>query len=267
MKVQDLIIKSCLLLLFLSAAVFQTEAQKKKISEKRTVRTAVTEANSAPVPAATEKDFLFVVRIDKDSNVTLNVQNVANSDVWQKDNESSSLNKFFKEFSRLQQAKTPGDLKNSLDPAIIVKADSSLDFGQIVEVIQDVRVSGKKTVRLEIVENLYATVPPKPDNKTVTVKPNPLFLLVTLEKDFKIRLNQDETGDFENISPLREKLREIFDDREKNFILREGTNEIEKTVVVKVPLLVKFNDLIRLVQSLAEAGASPIKLQIDDLEK
>lgn len=71
-------------------------------------------------------------------------------------------------------------------------------------------------------------------------------------------------GSFQNTAPLKEKLKVVFNDREKYGVLRAGTNEVEKTVFFKAPLSVKFSDVIKLIQSIAETGAAPIGLQIEE---
>ena len=60
--------------------------------------------------------------------------------------------------------------------------------------------------------------------------------------------------------------REIFRQREIDGVFREGTNEIEKTVTIKAPQTLNLANVITLTDIAAGAGASPIYLQIDDLE-
>lgn len=264
MKLKNLIIKICVLTLFLSALSF-VEAQKKKLVRKKTVRTAMIETNSASIPEL--KDYAFVVQIDKDANVTVRIQNTEDSEFLANSSSVKPLTDFFSAFSSLQNTKASVKTKNLLNPIIIIKADWSLNFGEVVKVIQSLRGFSTQKIKIQIAENLYAAVPPQIDDENIILKPNPTFLLVALEKDSKIRINQEEMGDFENTSPLRDKLKEIFKYREQNGVLRPGTNEVERTVFVKAPLSVKFNNVIRLVQSIAGTGASPIGLQVDDLEQ
>lgn len=263
MKLKNLIIKTCVLTLFFSA-LSSVEAQKKKPVRKKTISTAIIETNTAAIPEL--KDYAFVVQIDKDANVTVRIQNTEDSEFLANSSSVKPLTDFFSAFSSLQNTKASGKTKDLLNPIVIIKADRSLNFGEVVKVIQSLRGFSAQKTKVQIAENLYVAVPPQID-ENVVLKPNPNFLLVTLGKDSKIRLNQDEMGDFENTSPLREKLKEIFTYREQNGILREGTNEIERTVFVKVPLSVKFSDVVRLIQSIAATGASPIGLQVDDLEQ
>jgi len=60
-------------------------------------------------------------------------------------------------------------------------------------------------------------------------------------------------------------LTEVFKDREVRGVLREGTNEVEKTVFLKVSKSSKYGDFIKLVEAVRGAGAEPVGIQIDDL--
>lgn len=112
-----------------------------------------------------------------------------------------------------------------------------------------------------------AKVPAEPkDDVQVNVKPNPLTLVVAINKDTKqITLNSEPFGDVSDPEPLTNKLKEVFKDREANGIIREGTNEIEKTLFIKSPKSLRYGDVVKVIDAAKIAGASPIGLQIDDL--
>jgi len=108
---------------------------------------------------------------------------------------------------------------------------------------------------------------PKDENQNVILKPNPNTLIVFINRDGgKLRLNQDDIGDISDTAPLTAKLEEVFKDREARGVLREGTNEVEKTVFIKAPRSVKYGDVVKAIDAVKLAGAQPIGLQIDDLE-
>lgn len=108
---------------------------------------------------------------------------------------------------------------------------------------------------------------PKDENQNVILKPNPNTLIVFINRDGgKLRLNQDDIGDISDTAPLSAKLEEVFKDREARGVLREGTNEVEKTVFIKAPRSVKYGDVVKAIDAVKLAGAQPIGLQIDDLE-
>lgn len=112
-----------------------------------------------------------------------------------------------------------------------------------------------------------AKVPAEPkDEPQVNVKPNPLTLVVGINKDTKaITLNNETFGDITDTEKLGNKLREIFKQREDNGVLREGSNEVEKTLFIKSPKSVRYGDVVKIIDAVKAAGASPIGLQIDDL--
>ena len=112
-----------------------------------------------------------------------------------------------------------------------------------------------------------AKVPAEPkDQQNVNVKPNPLTLVIAINKDTKgITLNNEAFGDVSDTDKLSNKLREIFKQREDNGVFREGTNEVEKTVFIKSPKSIRYGDVVKVIDASKMVGASPIGLQIDDL--
>ena len=110
---------------------------------------------------------------------------------------------------------------------------------------------------------------PKPDQQQAEIKPNPLTLVVTVNKsDSKIFLNKEkELGDISDTKPLSDELTRLFKEREANGSFREGTNEVEKTVFIKSPRSVKYGDVVKIIDAVKLAGASPVGLQIDDLSE
>jgi biopolymer transport protein ExbD len=112
-----------------------------------------------------------------------------------------------------------------------------------------------------------AKVPAEPkDNLQVDVKPNPLTLVVAIDKsNLNLSLNNDSAGNVTDTKGLTDRLTAIFKDRETNGVFREGTNEVEKTVFVKAPKAVKYGDVVRVIDGIKLSGAQPIGLQIDEL--
>jgi biopolymer transport protein ExbD len=109
---------------------------------------------------------------------------------------------------------------------------------------------------------------PKDEEKNVILKPNPNTLIVFINREgAKLRLNQDDIGDVSDTAPLTAKLEDVFKDRESRGVLREGTNEVEKTIFIKAPKSVKYGDVVKVIDAVKLAGAQPIGLQIDDLEQ
>ncbi len=107
---------------------------------------------------------------------------------------------------------------------------------------------------------------PKPEDNQVVAKPNPLTLVVTVNKaNMNVTLNEEGAGDVSDTSLLTTKLQEIFKQRENNLVFREGTNEVEKTVFVKSPRSVKYGDVIKVIDAVKLAGSDRVGLQVDDL--
>lgn len=107
---------------------------------------------------------------------------------------------------------------------------------------------------------------PKEEDTVNKPKPNPLTLVVSITgAERKIRLNQDDMGDITDTSALGNRLSQVFKDREGQGVFKEGTNEVEKTVFIKAPRLVKYGDVVKVIDAVKGAGATPIGLQIDDL--
>ena len=113
-----------------------------------------------------------------------------------------------------------------------------------------------------------AKVPAEPkDQPLVDVKPNPLTLVVAIDKNTKkVTLNNQDAGDVSDASNLTAKLTDIFKQREANGVFREGTNEIEKTIFIKSSPSVKYGEVVKVIDAAKQAGASPIGLQVDSLE-
>jgi TonB family protein len=93
-------------------------------------------------------------------------------------------------------------------------------------------------------------------------RPNPLTLVVSRRTEFpEVELNSES---FRNQEELREKLDQIFRAREMNGVFREGTNEVEQSVWLKLDGRLKaYAYIITLIDTLKAARARPIVL-IDD---
>lgn len=105
------------------------------------------------------------------------------------------------------------------------------------------------------------------EDDLVNVKPNPLTLVVSIDKSGNLLLNMEPAGGINETEKLMNKLTEIFKEREINGVFREGTNEIEKTVFIKASKSLKYGDVVKVIDAVKLAGAQPIGLQIDDLSE
>jgi len=107
-------------------------------------------------------------------------------------------------------------------------------------------------------KNYSATFVDRSDVFLPDQKPNPLLLIVELTEDGKLSLNKIETGTIADASSLSEKLKVIFDDREKAAIS-------EREVVIDLKGKIKSEDLENLIENLANVKASPIRIVKNNL--
>ncbi len=141
---------------------------------------------------------------------------------------------------------------------LIRKAD--IDKAGLVAFKENFDKPGIKPSRFEV----KLPAEPKTEDSEI-VKPNPLTLVVSIDKTGTLNLNSEPTGNVSDTNNLTNKLTEIFKDRENNGVFREGTNEVEKTVFVKASQSIKYGDFVKVVDALKLASSQPIGIQIDDL--
>jgi len=119
-----------------------------------------------------------------------------------------------------------------------------------------------------------AKVPSQPDSDN-RLEPNIDTLVVTIKSDRTLMLNR--TGDMGSVydcARLAATLSELFQERSQNHVYRYELRDrgdlpdslrVEKTVFIKAPRALPYADVMLVLDSLKGAGASPIGLQIDDL--
>ena len=113
-----------------------------------------------------------------------------------------------------------------------------------------------------------------PNEDLSQLKPNPLTLVVSISNDLQLKLNQDGIGSVNDTAPLSTKLRQLFNQRKELRAYKPGMetrtdlpeeDRLEKTVFVKAPRSVKYGDVVKVIDAIKGAGASPVGLQVDDL--
>ncbi len=113
-----------------------------------------------------------------------------------------------------------------------------------------------------------------PNENIQNLKPNPLTLVVSISTDLQIKLNQDSMGSVNDPSALAGKLQQVFQQRKEQRAYKVGMESrsdvpedqrIEKTVFVKAPRALKYGDVVKVIDAIKGAGASPVGLQVDDL--
>ena len=113
-----------------------------------------------------------------------------------------------------------------------------------------------------------------PNEDLSQLKPNPLTLVVSISPDLQIKLNQDSMGSVNDTAPLAQRLAQVFQQRKEQRAYKVGMEtradvkedeRIEKTVFVKAPRATKYGDVVKVIDAIKGAGASPVGLQVDDL--
>ena len=113
-----------------------------------------------------------------------------------------------------------------------------------------------------------------PNEDLSKLKPNPLTLVVSIANDLSIKLNQDNMGSVNDTTPLAQRLAQVFKERKEQRAYKVGMEtaanvsedeRIEKTVFVKAPRALKYGEVVKVIDAIKGAGASPVGLQVDDL--
>jgi biopolymer transport protein ExbD len=128
-----------------------------------------------------------------------------------------------------------------------------------------------------------------PNEDLSKLKPNPLTLVVSVSSDLKLRLNNKETpeqgepcfglipgyGSVNDTGNLSKCLDYTFKKRLQERAYKPGMetaggnvkeeDRIEKTVFVKAPRSLAYGEVVKVIDAIKGAGASPVGLQVDDL--
>jgi biopolymer transport protein TolR len=111
-----------------------------------------------------------------------------------------------------------------------------------------------------------APTPPDPNQPPPDVANN-LTLQVAITPDFKIQLNTKDMGSVNDTGALSATLAQTFKERERLGTVKFGTSEIEKTVFIKAPKTIKYGEVVKVIDAVKSAGANPVGLQLDELDK
>lgn len=113
-----------------------------------------------------------------------------------------------------------------------------------------------------------------PNEDLSQLKPNPLTLVVTIAPDLQLKLNQDSMGSVNDTGPMSQRLVQVFQQRKEQRAYKPGMetrsdlqedDRIEKTVFVKAPRSLPYGEVVKVIDALKGAGATPVGLQVDDL--
>ena len=108
---------------------------------------------------------------------------------------------------------------------------------------------------------------PRESRQVESVVPRPDTLVVTINDDSSLALNKDAgLGTAGDASPLTRRLSETFQEREVNGAVDESGNVV-KTVFIKAPKGKAYGDVAKVIDAVKLAGADPVSLQIERLER
>jgi biopolymer transport protein ExbD len=113
----------------------------------------------------------------------------------------------------------------------------------------------------------------KPDETPVEAPP--LGLVVTINSDRTLMLNRTPNmGSVFDTAKLSGALHDVFEERLRNRAFRSEMRDridlpdnvrLEKTVFIRAPRALLYADVMRVLDAIKGAGATPVGLQIDDL--
>ena len=105
---------------------------------------------------------------------------------------------------------------------------------------------------------------------------NDKTLVVTIKPDRTLLLNREtDMGSVNELSKLTTRLYEVFQDSVRNHAYRDELRDrsdlpdsvrVERTVFIKAPRAIPYAEVMRVLDAIKGAGATPVGLQIDDLD-
>lgn len=195
------------------------------------------------------KDWAYVVDIDKNSNIAVRVQNSEDVESLSNTANAAPVGKFF------------SDVKDKkFAPIIIVRLGTPAYWGDTLDVLQKIRDASPLKMKAEVDPGNYVFIP-TPWPKGVP-RPNPMTLVVNVQKDSRVFLNMEDVGKLDDLSKLRNLLINIFKDREAQGVFREGSNEVETAVYFKADRATKFDDVLNVIRTIRSAGSSRVGLYL-----
>lgn len=113
-----------------------------------------------------------------------------------------------------------------------------------------------------------------PNEDLSQLKPNPLTLVVSIGGDLQLKLNQESVGSVNDTAYVSQRLRQVFTQRKEQRAYKVGMetrtdvpeeDRIEKTVFIKAPRTLRYEEVVKVIDAIKGAGANPVGLQVDDL--
>jgi biopolymer transport protein ExbD len=176
-------------------------------------------------------------------------------------NEPFPLETLAEKITRLRE-KTP-------DAPIFFNVDFNADYGDVVNALDALRKKDLQAASFFVEANgknsnvIKTLIPKEPSemDPILTAAQKSKLINVNLTREGKMQLNEKAVS----AEALDAQIKTILKTNEEKGVFREGTNDIYKEATVKPARSARFGDVIKLVDQLKGAGATPIYLQLDDL--
>jgi hypothetical protein len=205
---------------------------------------------SRPVPI---ERVNFLVRIDAKKTVSISS---VDTGLERKDLAVSGVAEVLR--TELAAKRKPGV---TVEPTILVMPDASLDIATLEKVIGLLQVSKDTELKVDLPNGPMLEVRQHAKfRKPTNIKPNPFTLYAEVDEKGEVSVNGEPHGNATNTAPLTAFLTEIFKERAENGGFREGTNDVETTIFLKLHPTKKVTDLQKFATALDLGGASPIIL-------
>lgn len=157
------------------------------------------------------------------------------------------------------------------DASVIIATDSDIDITRLAEFKKQAKESGAKMLYLrQNGQNEIAVFDLKAKENSLEIyppqngKPNPLTLVVDLDEKGNLMFNGEKSGTIEDASQLEKKLTEVFEARKASKLFRDGTNEVETSIFIRLPKNTKLRDpnAVKLIDTVKKSEAYPIGIVV-----
>ncbi len=122
-----------------------------------------------------------------------------------------------------------------------------------------------------------ARIPAEQQKPDAEVRENPKSLIVTVGSDSSVMLNRESgLGSTADTGQLVDRLKAVFAERVANGDVSESfgddqqrpfADRAERTVFIKAPRSIAYGEVAKIVDAVKFAGAYPVSLQIDGLDR
>lgn len=190
----------------------------------------------------------FDVRLNADGKMTAKIISDEDSDLTS----ISEFSKIYNDLSQMPGTAAKAGVKKY--PVILLSADDNVPFSVLTTFIDRTRKNDRATIKIRS-NGVDLIIVPGIDTRRTPPPPDPLSLFLTIMPKGNFVLNGLELGSISEPSLLKNKLKDIFADREKYGIFRPGSNDVEKTISLNISPSILFSELKQAASILRESGS------------